>query len=50
MTTKTNLTPKEKEVHLLSSRGKTPDMIAIRLNIKVSKVLSMLDLIPKPAV
>jgi len=47
MTIKTTLTPREKEVHTLSARGKTPDMIAIRLNMKVSKVLTMLAIMPK---
>ena len=48
MTTKTVLTPKEKEVQMLYARGKSPDMIAIRLNMKVSKILALLSLVPKP--
>jgi len=47
MTAKTILTPKEKEVQMLYARGKSPDMIAIRLNMKVSKILTMLAMIPK---
>jgi hypothetical protein len=48
MTAKTILTPKEKEVQMLYARGKSPDMIAIRLNMKVSKILALLSLMPKP--
>ena len=47
MTAKTTLTPREKEVQMLYARGKSPDMIAIRLNVKVSKILTMLSLTPK---
>ena len=41
------LIPREKEVQMLYARGKSPDMIAIRLNMKVSKILALLSLIPK---
>ncbi len=47
MTPKNTLTPREKEVHTLFARGKSPDSIAIRLNIRVSKVLQMLSVAPK---
>ena len=40
--TKNTPTPREKEVRMLFDRGKTPDAIAIRLGIRVSKVLLML--------
>ena len=50
MINKTAPTPKEREARALHARGKTPDQIAVRLNVKVSKVLAMLALIPKPAV
>lgn len=50
MTAKITLTPREKEVQTLYARGKSPELIAIRLNMKVSKVLTMLAVVPKPAV
>lgn len=50
MTAKITLTPREKEVQMLYARGKSPELIAIRLNMKVSKVLTMLAVVPKPAV
>lgn len=50
MTDKPNLTPKEKEIQSLFARGKTPDTIAIRLGMKMSKVLMVISLIPKPVV
>ena len=48
MKTKNAPTPLEKEVHRLHARGKTPDLIAIRLGVKMSKVLLLLDAMPKP--
>jgi len=36
------LTPSEKEVKRLHANGKSPDVIAIRLGMKVSKVLSII--------
>lgn len=39
------LSPMEKEVIRLHTNGKAPDIIAIRLGVKLSRVLSML---PKP--
>lgn len=36
------LTPSEKEVKRLHASGKSPDIIAIRLGMKLSKVLSIL--------
>ena len=50
MNAKTTLTPREREVQMLFARGKSPDMIAIRLNMKVSKILTMLALMPKALV
>ena len=50
MTIKTTRTPREKEVQMLYARGKSPEMIAIRLNMKISKVLTMLALMPKAMV
>lgn len=47
MTAKPALTPKEKEVQALFSRGKSPEQIAVRLNIKLSKILAMLAAVPK---
>ena len=41
-------TPREKEVQMLHERGKTPDIIAIRLGMKISKVLALLEVMPKP--
>ncbi len=41
-------TPLEKEVQRLHERGKTPDLIAIRLGMKISKVLLVLAMFPKP--
>jgi DNA-binding CsgD family transcriptional regulator len=50
MTNKPNLTPKEKEIQSLFARGKSPDAIAIRLGIKISKVLMVIAMVPKPLV
>lgn len=36
------LTPSEKEVKRLHASGKSPEIIAIRLGMKVSKVLSII--------
>jgi DNA-binding CsgD family transcriptional regulator len=47
MTPKPNLTPKEKEVQSLFARGKTPETIAIRLGMKISKVLMVIAMTPK---
>lgn len=40
-------TPIEKEVQRLHARGKAPDIIAIRLGMKMSKVLSVIALMAK---
>ena len=32
---------------MLYARGKSPKLIAIRLNMKVSKILTLLSLMPK---
>ena len=48
MTIKTTLTPREKEVQLLFARGKSADVIAVRLGMKVSKILALLEALPKP--
>ena len=50
MTNKPNLTPKEKEIQNLFARGKSPDTSAIRLGIKISKVLMVIAMVPKPLV
>jgi len=50
MTNKPTLTPKEKEIQTLFARGKTPETIAIRLGMKISKVLMVIAMIPKPLV
>ena len=47
MTNKPNLTPKEKEVQSLFARGKSPDIIAIRLGMKISKVMMVIAMMPK---
>ena len=47
MTNKPNLTPKEKEIQSLFARGKTPETIAIRMGMKMSKVLMVIALVPK---
>ncbi len=44
------LTPKEREIHTLFARGKSPETIAIRMGMKMSKVLSVIALVPKPGV
>lgn len=36
------LSPLQKEVNRLHTSGKAPDMIAIRLGIKLSKVLALI--------
>lgn len=41
------LTPREKEIQRLHAKGKTPEMIAIRLGMKISKVLLALSILPK---
>lgn len=41
-------TPREKEIQRLFERGKSPDMIAIRLGMKISKVLLALSMVAKP--
>ncbi|MBN8421102.1 MAG: helix-turn-helix transcriptional regulator [Verrucomicrobia bacterium] len=43
MTNKPNPTPREKEIQSLFARGKTPETIAIRMGMKISKVLVVLD-------
>jgi DNA-binding CsgD family transcriptional regulator len=35
-------TPTEREVQRLHARGKAPDIIAIRLGMKISRVLSVI--------
>lgn len=42
-------TPFEKEVKRLQSIGKSPDVIAIRLGVKISKVLPLLNPTNTPA-
>lgn len=41
-------TPREKEIQRLHAKGKSPEMIAIRLGMKISKVLLVLSMVPKP--
>lgn len=41
------LTPKEKEIQSLLARGKTPETIAIRMGMKISKVLMVISMMPK---
>lgn len=36
------LTPFEKEVRRLHALGKSPDVIAIRMGVKISRILSLL--------
>ena len=43
-------TSREKEVQILFARGKPADVIAIRLGMKMSKVLALLEVMPKPLV
>lgn len=43
-----NPTSREKEVQALFARGKSAEVIAIRLGLKVSKVLALLADVPKP--
>jgi DNA-binding CsgD family transcriptional regulator len=50
MPNKPNLSPQEKEIQTLFARGKSPDTIAIRLGIKISKVLMVIALVPKAVV
>jgi DNA-binding CsgD family transcriptional regulator len=38
----TVLSPLEKEVKRLHANGKAPDIIALRLGVKISKVLAMI--------
>lgn len=47
---KDSLTSKEKEIHSLFARGKSPETIAIRMGMKISKVLMVLALVPKPLI
>ncbi len=42
MTNKPPLTPQQKEIQTLHARGKTPETIAIRMGMKVSKVLTII--------
>lgn len=44
------LTPREKEVQSLFARGKAPEIIAIRLGMKISKVLLVIAMMPKPLI
>ncbi|MGV3662104.1 MAG: hypothetical protein ACO1TE_18100 [Prosthecobacter sp.] len=41
-------TPREEEIQRLHAKGKSPEMIAIRLGMKISKVLLVLSMVPKP--
>jgi DNA-binding CsgD family transcriptional regulator len=41
------LTPTEREVQKLHARGKAPDVIAIRLGMKMSRVMSLIALVAK---
>lgn len=41
-------TPREKEIQRLFTQGKSPEMIAIRLGMKLSKVLLVIAMMPKP--
>lgn len=43
-------TPREKEIQRLHAKGKSPEMIAIRLGMKISKVLLVLSMMPKPPI
>ncbi|MFC5457992.1 helix-turn-helix transcriptional regulator [Prosthecobacter fluviatilis] len=47
MSHKTSLTPREKEIQSLLARGKSPEAIAIRLGMKLSKVLMAIAMMPK---
>ncbi len=47
---KDSLTPKEKEIQSLFARGKSPETIAIRMGMKISKVLMVLAMVPKPLI
>jgi DNA-binding CsgD family transcriptional regulator len=42
-----NLTPKEKEIQSLFARGKSPEIIAIRMGMKISKVMMAIAMMPK---
>lgn len=48
MSNKPTLTPKEKEIQSLFARGKSPETIAVRLGMKLSKVMGVIALVPKP--
>jgi len=50
MSDKPKLTPQEKEIQNLFARGKSPETIAIRLGMKLSKVLLVIAMVPKPLV
>ncbi len=41
---KEKLTPIEKEIHRLHQAGKAPDRIAIRIGMKMSKVMTILNM------
>lgn len=41
-------TPREKEIQRLYTKGKSPEMIAIRLGMKLSKVLLVVSMMTKP--
>lgn len=47
MTPKPNLTPREKEIQSLFARGKSPETIAIRMGMKLSKVMMVIAMLPK---
>ncbi|MDB6005856.1 MAG: hypothetical protein JWR15_2843 [Prosthecobacter sp.] len=50
MTNPPTLTPQQKEIQSLFARGTSPETIAIRMGMKMSKVLGVIALVPKPAV
>lgn len=47
MTDKPNLTPKEREIQTLYARGKSPETIAVRMGMKLSKVMTVIAMLPK---
>jgi DNA-binding CsgD family transcriptional regulator len=49
MNTSSPPTPRDREVWRLFSRGKSPEIIAIRMGLKVSKVLLVIAEMPKVA-
>ncbi|MBB5034496.1 helix-turn-helix transcriptional regulator [Prosthecobacter vanneervenii] len=47
MSNKPTLTPKEKEIQSLFVRGKSPETIAVRMGMKLSKVMMVIAMLPK---